>query len=69
MDDQDQIRYLGDVQRLALQPGDIVVLKFAGAISAETHCRLKAMVKNELPGHKVLILDSGMEIGVLGKAA
>jgi hypothetical protein len=61
----EEIRYLGDVQRLTLAPGDIVVLNVDMVISAETADRLKARAEKQLPGHQVLILSGGVKLGVL----
>ena len=65
--DEQQIRYLGDVQRLVLQEGDIVVLKIPGPISEDWANRLREEMESQLPGHKVLVLGDGLEIGVLTK--
>lgn len=61
----DEIRYLGDVQRLTLAPGDIIVLNLDMPISADTAARLKAHAEQQLPGHQVLVLSEGIKLGVL----
>lgn len=66
MSDQ-EIRYLGDVQRLSLHPGDVIVLKVTGKVSEEMGRHLKGTMENVMPGHKCLVLESGMEIGLIGK--
>ena len=60
-----EVRYLGDVQRLALKPGDTIVLQSDQEISDETAVRLRNYVEQFLPGHKVLVLGDGLKIGVL----
>lgn len=60
----------GDVQRLALQPGDVVILRVSEHISSETaevirrHCRATFE-----EGHEVLVLGPGISVEVAGAAA
>jgi hypothetical protein len=61
-----EIRYLGDVQRLQLEPGDVVVLTYSGMLSEEARAYLAKYVSESL-GRDVLVLDSGVQIGVMGK--
>lgn len=66
MIDEAEIRYLGDVQRLALKPGDIVVVKLQGRVDAHTIARIRDHMSKELGGeHKVIVLAEGVEIGIL----
>ena len=57
------VRYLGDLQRLQLEPGDILVLRTKELISADTADRLHENFKRILPGHKVIVLDAGIDVG------
>jgi hypothetical protein len=54
-----------DMQVLSLQPGDKVVLRYASCMRAEQYARIKQEMEKVVPGHQVLILENGMEIGVL----
>lgn len=64
----EEIRYLGDVQRLVLNPGDTVVLTIDSIISEDTALRLKTQLQNILgDGYHYLVLSDGMKIGVLGQ--
>lgn len=63
----DEVRYLGDVQRLVLREGDIVVLKYAGSLSQEQADRITAEASKKIPGHKIMVLTDGIDIGVLAK--
>lgn len=66
MIDEAEIRYLGDVQRLALKPGDIVVVKLPGRNGVETCQRVHDHMIRHLGGeHKVIVLSDGVEIEVL----
>lgn len=61
-----EIRYLGDVQRLQLEPGDVVVLTYPGRLYEAARAHLAKYVSESL-GRDVLVLDSGVQIGVMGK--
>ena len=67
LDDLDlsKIKYLGDVQRLEVRPGDVVVLSVAAPLSMATSKRLVTYVEGILPGTRCIILDGGLKIGVL----
>lgn len=66
MSEEPQVRFLGDVERLALEPRDILVIKVPEHISMETMERIKQAVA-DVAGQerKVLVLSGGMELGVL----
>lgn len=65
MEDQ-EIRYLGDVQRLTLKPGDTLVLSCAEPISDETAERLtQYLVAKFGPEQRVLVMGDGLKVGVL----
>lgn len=60
------IRYLGDVQRLVLNPGDTVVLSYDGSLPDEIAGRLREQASGILgPDIKVMVLGDGFKIGVL----
>lgn len=62
------IQYLGDVQRLQLRPGDILVLSVDEHITVETGERLRDMVQQVCgTDQKVFVLSRGMKFGVLAK--
>jgi hypothetical protein len=69
MNDNPEIRYLGDVQKLSLNEGDILVLSSDQHLREETAERLRQHLEREIPGHKVLILGEGLKLGVLSKDA
>lgn len=66
MAEQPEVRYLGDVQRLSLGTGDVVVLKTEIRLTAEMADRIRAYMQDILgEDRKLLILCDGIEIGVL----
>lgn len=67
--DEAAIKYLGDVQRLVLNEGDILVLNCDRELTMDMAERLRAMLIEQIPGHQVLVLCKGLTIGVLGKEA
>ena len=66
MNEEREVTYLGDVQRLCLKPGDIVVLNIDEVLSDQAFDRLRDRLVETMPGHRVLILTHGAKIGVLG---
>ena len=65
----DEIRFIGDLQRLELKPGDTLVLKANQVLSQEVIHRLKEQMTDRFPDVPFIILDAGLELGVLGKSA
>lgn len=64
-----EIRYLGDMQRLRLEPGDIIVLMVPATIKLSSHAieRLNEAAKDAFGGqHKVVVLEEGIRVGVMG---
>lgn len=57
-----------DVKRLDLKPTDIVVIRVASALSMERIAHLAHEVKQAIPDNRVLVLDSGMGMYLLGEA-
>jgi len=66
MSDEPEIRYLGDVQRLHLEPGDVIVVTVAWKMSASQKQRISEIITQAAPGHWVLVLDEGVKVGVMG---
>lgn len=68
--EEPEVRFLGDVQRLTLQPGDVLVLKCANVLTVETTARLREHVQKIVGQEcKVMVLSGGLEIGVLSPQA
>ncbi|CAA2106039.1 hypothetical protein [Variovorax paradoxus] len=63
--DQPQIRYLGDMQRLQPQPGDVFVLTCERPIDTATAERIKAQLSGQLGGATVLMLGDGLKLEVV----
>lgn len=61
-------RWISDVQRLQLQPGDVLVISYDEPLSDETCERLKREVEAYLNGVKVLVIGHGGRVGAIGPA-
>jgi hypothetical protein len=61
----EEIKYLGDVQRLELKPDDIIVLKSSVKLKQSAAVGMKVYIENQFPGHRCIVLDEGMDIGIL----
>ena len=59
----------GDVQRLALQPGDVVIVRVSEHISVEVAARIRDYGRSAFEGHEVLVLGPGMSVEVAGAPA
>lgn len=63
--DQNEIKYLGDVQRLHLAPDDIIVLSINETLSGSENAYIKHIIEEAAPEHKVIVLDRDTRIGIL----
>ena len=57
-----------DLTVLTLQPGDIILLRSPHRVSQFMCETLTARCKKEFPGHKVLVLEDGLELSILRPA-
>lgn len=57
---------LESVHRMALQPGDTIVLKYNGPIKRELAAHIRLLMEMRFPGHKCLVLEKNIDIEVLG---
>lgn len=63
---KDEIRFLGDVQRLTLGPDDVLVISCDHPISVSVLEHIKTVVQDVLgTERKVLVIDSTLKLGVL----
>lgn len=64
--DANGIKYVGNLQRLQLQPGDVFVVTFEMILSQEHRKDVERILEKILPGQKVIVLDRNAKIGVFG---
>ncbi len=65
MPEEPEIRYMGDLQRLKPEPGDVFVLTVPGPVSMDTASRLKEMWAEVAGDAPLLILDAGCKLGCI----
>jgi hypothetical protein len=53
------------IAKLELKPGDTIVLSHALKLSFEIMGRLKSQLESIFPGHRVLVLDKGLDLSVV----
>jgi hypothetical protein len=58
---------IGDVCRVGLNPGEILVVKTDQRLSRHEAEALRAYVAAQIPGHPCLILDAGMSLAIVGR--
>lgn len=66
VEDADRIRYVGDMRRLAIKPGDRLVLTLNQHLPESAVKRLEQQLSDFCDGAKVLVLDPGMTLGAFG---
>lgn len=64
----DEIRFVGDLQRLEVRPGDRFVLMTDQSLSIDLAKRLQESLVSAL-GAPVIVLSDGLQLGVIGTAS
>lgn len=62
-----EAEWLRDMQVMKLEPGDVIVLGCSCILSDEHHKVIKGNIQNMFPDNRCLILEEGMDIGVVSK--
>lgn len=62
---QSDTRYLGELRRLRLKPDDMIVIKVEGSMTEGMAAKIKEQATAFFGERKVLVHDSGLEIGVI----
>lgn len=65
MTGEPEIRYLGELQRLELKPGDVFVLSVPRELSNEEARIIRKQWDDNMPGVKLIVLSEGMTLGVV----
>jgi hypothetical protein len=61
-----EIRFVGDMQRLEVKPGDVYVIQSDQPISSDTVERIRQSVRQVLGAEtKVLVIGNGLKFGVV----
>ena len=64
-EDQREIRFLGDLQRLQPKPGDVFVLTVEGRVSADMVKILREQWKTFMGDIPLLVIDGGARLGCI----
>jgi len=60
------LKFEGEIRRMHLLPGDVVVIKCTGQyITDDTAARIREMVERICPANKCMVLDKNMDVDVL----
>lgn len=60
-----EIRFLGDMERLSLKPGDVLVISSPHELTRESLEGIEAEVGGHFPGHKCCVLAPGLRLGIV----
>lgn len=53
------------ISKMTLSPGDVIVLRYAKQLPSAVVDRLRKNISDALDGHKCIVLENGLDIGVL----
>jgi hypothetical protein len=67
--DHPEIRFLGDLQRLEVRPGDVFVLTVPRDFSREVQYRIVEYWRGIMGDVRLIVLEEGMKLGVISEAA
>lgn len=59
-----EVRYLGDMQKVSLNPGDIVILQCERELSEEDSWRIKEYLSDVFKDNKCVVISGGFKFGV-----
>lgn len=59
------LQIIGDISKVDLQPGDVVVVKLARALTQAAGDKLAELVQPYFPDHQVLVLSDGIDLEVV----
>lgn len=63
--DLDTVEWLRDVQRVCLEPDDVLVVRIKEKLPRAAILHVKAGLKGIFPNNEVVVLDGNIEIGVI----
>lgn len=56
---------ISDLSRVALEPGDVLVLRTPFSVDKATQAEIRADLDEYFPGHKVIIISNNVEMSVV----
>ncbi len=67
MNEDSEIKYLGELQRLDLKPNDVFVLSTSCKLTSEQLEKLNQYWRSLMPNNKVIILSDNFKLGVINE--
>lgn len=61
----EHVMYLGEMHKLRLNPGDVLVLSCDHMLSDLVAGRIRTIIQEKFPGHEILVLSGGMKLGIV----
>ena len=65
----DELRIVGDIAKVRLKPGDVLIVKTALVLSVEQEKVIHHHVQKRFPAHDVLVLPCGIDLLVARREA
>jgi hypothetical protein len=65
---EEEVEYIGEIQRVKIRPGDVLVVTCDERISWEVARHLREVIQDKFPGHEVMVLGGGLKLAIAGKA-
>lgn len=61
------VRFIeSEFQRVCVGKGDVIILSYPGSLSRDAIGNIQKIAEQTFPGHKIIILEEGLKIGVVG---
>ena len=65
MSDESEIRFVGEMHRLDLRPGDKLVLTTEVHLTGQQCENLQKHLESKFEGHEVIVLSGGLKLGAI----
>jgi hypothetical protein len=59
------VRFVGELSKLTVEPGDVFVFHDQRYMSVETHDKLQKWWRDRMPNHQLLVIDGGSKLSVM----
>lgn len=60
-----KIEFIGEMQVVQLRPGDTIVISTEQSFGQDVADRLVGRLREQFPGHDILVLANGLKFGVV----
>ena len=59
-----KISFIGEMQKVEIKTGDVLVLEIDKVLSMDAHVKINEILKAKFPNNKILVLDKGIKLSV-----